>query len=328
MQRILAQFILLAIFALFNISCKDEKPNEPPDNGNDPPPSEDVYPNPYDCPSITADGKTLYFLRTKVTEVLEGGAYAVNYDSSGLWRMNMATREMEFVWNKFMITAEISPDGNSLLYDYGGEIYRTNITNGKIDTASIIKLSEISNCHMPAWNTSADKIAYVHTICDEHACGIWLIDQNNSNSFAALYGRYPAWIPNQNSFLFQKGDEVEKTNDSLFLYNIENKKTSLITILSHTTSNFCYDYTGNIIIYNSQSPEEAPQVWTMDKNGNNKKQLTTYGAGRLTATPDNRIIYLHYRWWVKDINNGTLWIMNTDGTNKEQLTYNDGMVLE
>ncbi|HEX2983176.1 MAG TPA: hypothetical protein VHO28_06495 [Ignavibacteriales bacterium] len=327
MQRILAQFILLAIFALFNISCKDEKPNEPPDNGNDPPPSEDVYPNPYDCPSITADGKMLYFLRTKITEILDGGAYRVNYDSSGLWRMDMMTREMEFVWNRISTSAEISPDGNSLLYDYGGTIYKANISEGKVDTSSIMKLSEVSG-HMPAWNTSASMAAYVHTICDEHACGIWLIDQNNSNSFIALYGRYPAWIPNQNSFLFQKGDEVESTNDSLWLYNVDSKRISLITILSHTTRYFRYDYTGNIIIYNSQSLGEVPQVWIMDKNGNNRKQLTTYGAGRLTATPDNKIIYLQHNPRIKDVNNGTLWIMNMDGTNKEQLTYNDGMVLE
>jgi Tol biopolymer transport system component len=310
------------LFIFIGLSC---------DTSTDPTYSTGVaFPNPYDCPSITADGKTLYFLRTKITKILGDGAYAADYDSSGLWRMDMATRKMEFVWNKFLITAEISPDGNSLLYDYGGTIYKANISEGKIDTSSIIRRSEVSG-HLPAWNTSADKIAYVHTICDEHACGIWLIDQDNSNSFVALYGGFPAWIPNQNSFLFQKGiiyDNKTPIADSLWIYSLATNKASYLTTLPSDTRYFKYNFTGNTIIYTYQTEGQAPQVWIMDKNGNNRKQLTTYGAGRLTSTPDNRIIYLHHNAGIKDINNGTLWRMNMDGTNKEQLTYNDGMVLE
>lgn len=67
----------------------------------------------------------------------------------------------------------------------------------------------------------------------------------------------------------------------------------------------------------------------MNSDGSDPQKLTDYGAQDPTWTPDGKIIYVHYNYYkYHDTSNGTLWIMDADGSNKQQITFNHGLQLE
>jgi Tol biopolymer transport system component len=65
----------------------------------------------------------------------------------------------------------------------------------------------------------------------------------------------------------------------------------------------------------------------MDTDGSNLRPLTTAGANLTFSWSRDgvHIVYVHYDFRKADVNNGTLWIMNADGTNKRQLTFNHNL---
>jgi len=67
----------------------------------------------------------------------------------------------------------------------------------------------------------------------------------------------------------------------------------------------------------------------MDAEGTNLIQITNDAVtSKASWSPDGRIVYVRFISTKLDVNNGTLWVMNADGSNKWQLTFNYGLVLD
>ncbi len=65
---------------------------------------------------------------------------------------------------------------------------------------------------------------------------------------------------------------------------------------------------------------------TREINSNNETVLIQKSAQSAIWNPNNKIIFVWLLGYNK--NNGTIWIMNEDGSDKKQITYNNGLVLE
>lgn len=66
-----------------------------------------------------------------------------------------------------------------------------------------------------------------------------------------------------------------------------------------------------------------PYIGAMNVDGSNFRVLTDYDSGEMGASPcwspdGTKIVYTRFGYG--DDNNGRLWIMNADGSNKHQLT--------
>jgi len=73
------------------------------------------------------------------------------------------------------------------------------------------------------------------------------------------------------------------------------------------------------ILYTSQPQNGLPQIWVMNADGTNQKQLTQTGGYTADWSPDgNKIVYTDSRSV-----NGRLWIMDADGSGKHQLTFKE-----
>ena len=72
---------------------------------------------------------------------------------------------------------------------------------------------------------------------------------------------------------------------------------------------------------------QQEQVFVVSSDGSNNMKITDYGALTPDWSPNDYIGYIHYHYSKKNLNNGTIWIMKADGSNKKQLTYNHGLVL-
>ncbi|MDO9067749.1 MAG: hypothetical protein Q7W05_04760, partial [Deltaproteobacteria bacterium] len=67
------------------------------------------------------------------------------------------------------------------------------------------------------------------------------------------------------------------------------------------------------------------QIFIVSTNNLSSVKLTTEGGEHPAWSPDgSKIIYCRFNPWVNpltDSRNGRLWIMNSDGTNKQQITF-------
>ena len=71
------------------------------------------------------------------------------------------------------------------------------------------------------------------------------------------------------------------------------------------------------LVFTSQSTDGWPQIWTINADGSDSKQLTDTQGYSCDWSQDGRyIVYTDSRG-----ENGRLWIMDADGNNKRQLTF-------
>ena len=99
-------------------------------------------------------------------------------------------------------------------------------------------------------------------------------------------------------------------------------------LLEQLTSSICYDdeatvaFNGSKIIYTSMVSGDL-DIWTMDSDGPNKKQITNNGAanfGPYYFPTSDKIIFssnLHYPKW-RDFD---LYSINIDGSGLERITF-------
>jgi Tol biopolymer transport system component len=77
------------------------------------------------------------------------------------------------------------------------------------------------------------------------------------------------------------------------------------------------------IAFSSWGTSELSNIWWMDNNGSNIKQLTTEGTADFDWSPDGqKIVYLDFRVNDWSYKNGTLWLLNVYSGEKKQLTFN------
>ena len=67
---------------------------------------------------------------------------------------------------------------------------------------------------------------------------------------------------------------------------------------------------------------EGEQLFKINSDGTGLTKLTTDGCIQFSWSPQGKIVYVNYNYKDIDKTKGTLWIMDADGNNKKNLTYN------
>ncbi|MFO8233234.1 MAG: hypothetical protein R6U20_11265, partial [Longimonas sp.] len=213
-----------------------------------------------------------------------------------------------------------SPDGDSLVFEAGAQIYKAAFKEGVVDTSSVVQLSRPNRrCFFPDWGSNGERIAYDNTNCGTAAnptpdsCGIYMITSERRQGTKVAGGRYPNWSPSGH-YLIYTGLRKE-----IFRINTGEEQQTRLTSLNQENESAAD------IRYPRFSPSREEivvqinsQVWTMNADGSNQRALTTienrwWSAGQPDWSPDGeRIVYIG--------SEHTIWVMDADGSNKEQLT--------
>jgi serine/threonine protein kinase len=270
--------------------------------------------------SFSPDGKRFAFERRYASEG-EDAVIVVNADGTG--EQKLAVRKNP---DFFLAGTAWSPDGQIIACVVGG------FTGGYYRSIAVIKVSD-----------GSQKILTSHKWNDVERPA-WLPDGSGVVATAQerLGDQYQLW-----QISYPEGEARTLTNDlsDYHLVSLSADASALVTVVSDTTSNIWLVPNGEWsngrqltssktngissiallgsgrIIYQSRTGGN-PDLWIMDADGRNQKQLTddAYSERSASGTPDGRYIVFD------SARSGTLqiWRMDIDGSNAKLLTTSPG----
>lgn len=293
--------IMIALMTLANCSKKVTQPPEPLP----------VYPIVDNEPAWSPDGQTIAYWHSGITQVYEGGRADGNPDSAGIWLINLQTQERKLLIRGGNLP-DWSPVGEWLVFSFNAQIYKIK-SNGD----SLTQLTSEGRFFDPAWSRDGSLVAIDNRIAYHDTVGIWLINPVHLNSLRYFtYGGMPDWTPDMPKMKVIYGAAgiwAETIDHSL-----------KVQISSKTCGNLAVSHDGTKIAFGSQTDGGLPQIWVMNSDGNNLRQLTTEVGISPSWSPDGRkIVYCRYNALEFSKKNGCLWIINDidNPDDQTQLTF-------
>ena len=305
------KLIILLISIILAIMSCDLAPH---DSEADPPPCAfcpfDFRATDYE-PDWSPDGSTIAYVHS---DTLPGksGIYFINPDGTNIRQ-----------WYDGGATPSWSPNGQWIAFEQGGQIFKRTVQGD-----SLVQLTFEGRNFFPDWSPDGKMIAYDNTNCGssnepipENSCGVLTLNlEDGTKKLIKRFSRMPTWGPNKKEISFVNRAVLpngEVLGDSLWTYTLANSTIIFLALIEGDNRFPKYAPDGQRIVYTSQREGEKSQIWIIDINGNNSKQLTTIAGYTSGWSPDGEwIIYTDPR-----VVNGRLWLMRPDGTDKQKLTF-------
>jgi Tol biopolymer transport system component len=235
----------------------------------------------------------------------------------GLCRFNIADSSTTVLMDSVVTyTPKISPDGKWLVFEFGADIYIMTM-----DGDSIEQLTFLGKCFYPDWSPDGTKIAYDVSRGDDRGIYVLYLETRSSKQIIS-YCRQPVWFPDGYRLLVL--DESGLSTGQIQISVIDTTGERLLQLTHDSTHAYKHEIdvspTGDRIAFVQQFECEMPQLWIMNINGTGKKRLTSRGAHCCAFSPDGS--WILYTYLGDD--NGRIWAVKPDGTDKHQMTYRRG----
>lgn len=239
---------------------------------------------------------------------------SIAQNTAGIMLVDSAGGNLRTLTGGDALGATWSPDGERIGFTQAGSIY-TIKSNGD----SLTQLANVTNAIRPAWSPTAQKIAYVPR---DAGTGIWLYDlATTSATMLIAYGSFPSWNRVNGEVVVLDARLDIGTGVLVYSFVGVDPATQLSrTIGAFATTSDCgfsrMSPDGNTILYSLKRFDDHVQIWSYDILKAQHKQLTTDGGDFAAWSPDGKNI-VFTRTQAGD---GTLWVMNPEGSGKRQLT--------
>lgn len=238
---------------------------------------------PYDSPAWHPSGEFIVFNHTPLLKIDYPygehcqGVYEWDSQQSGFWLINTDGTNMRRILPYKLLNPVWSPDGEWIAFvvPIGDErhIFKMKFNGETFDTTTIMQLTIEGRNFLPSWSPDGQWIAY----------------DSNTDS------------PNGMQFIWKmKSDGSQKTRIAY------DPNKGEIRMPSWTIDN-------NKIAHTRYIGVGAPEIFVMDKNGNNISRLTN-------NTLDDRCPQDVYEKKITFWSAGCLWIMDSLGTNQKLLS--------
>jgi Tol biopolymer transport system component len=329
--------IFLAAIVILSLSCHEDNPLS---GGKQPCSSTEtgIVPHPpYDSPIWHPGGQLIGFNHTPLVSITYPngvncpGEQHFDGDSAGFWLINADGTNMRRILPYTLHNPAWSSDGKWIAFGSRGEIFKMKFAGGEFDTTSIAQLTSGGSYFLPAWSSDGKWIAYNESTCDgPNTCGIWFMSSSGSQqTFLADYGNYPNWNPTSLKLIFctvAVAHDGATIGDSLWTCDVNTRIKSFLAFVggSNTKSRYLqYSPNGSRIAFCASS-----NLWIMDSTAVSFQQLTTEGVDgdfgtAFSWSPSNdKIIYTRYRSTDWTMENGVLWMIDTNSKMKTQFTMN------
>lgn len=322
--------------ALLVIGCQ----KNPVDGDTDCPPLRpNIALSSYGSPVWHPEGKIIAFNNTPLKRIYRDSVDCLYYyefydDSAGFWIINGDGTNKQWVLPYGLGEPDWSPDGKWIVFEQGTQIYKMRFANNEFDTTSLTQLTFEGRNFFPAWSPDGQWIAYDNTNCGSaieppppNSCGVLMVESSVLEIKFVFKGRMPDWSPD-GEYLIYVGLHSEiyrvNVNDTTEIVRLTSLNQADTYAMDNRNPRYSPD--GSKIAFLSQRGNgELVQIWLMNADGTNITQLTTKGVGTMfNWSPDGKeIVYVSYRFTDYSFTNGTLWILNLETEDKQQLTFNN-----
>ncbi len=302
--------LFAAFIILIFLSC-----NKPKDDGGGTTLPYQI-PSPYQQPVWHPNGQILGF--THIPYKLIPNQDPVQYiDSTGFWLINADGTNKRRVLNFRLYSPAWSPDGNWLAYSDGAIIYKIRFTGTGFDETQKFPLTNSGKNFFPSWNTTGDSITFdSNEGTNNGSYRTWKMDSDGSGKTVVATGRQPKWADNYIYFIGR-----DSTGAGIFRVNTSGQNPTKIVNQPNEPNNI-----RSLRIWNNYL------FYQLDGLGINKgivnsanfysistDQMDDYG---FDVSSQGKIAYIFYGGRVTTTQ-GTIWLMNNDGSGKHQLTFNN-----
>lgn len=308
----------LNLFLICLISCTKDNQNNPAECA-----IPAVVPfQAYSDPVWHPNGQLLGFNHTPQAGVFANGTSpcvwymnTVKQDSAGFYLMNKDGSGFRRVTNFYLNTPAWSPDGNWITFSIPPHIYKMQFNGYTFDTSHITQLTTTGGNFYPSWTMNSDTIFF---------------DSNNGTNGQGYY----VW-----KMAADGSGKIGFPNTGRQPYVGSNGKVYYVGGFNGQPEVFSmnWDGTGKIqLTFNGQygnrrSPKFFANNLLYEDNGF-LKAINSSGINIQLAQPSasydvssgGEIVYSKWDYSVSlsDKQRGTLWIINVNGNNNRQLTFN------
>jgi Tol biopolymer transport system component len=268
-----------------------------------------VFPIHHENPSWSSTGLIAYQDQGIVYVDSLSGTYLTSDSLAGIWILDPETGDKRRVlpWGR---SPDWSPDGTQLVVSTG-QIYALNV-----DGTGLRRLTSAGRNFFPAWSPDGEWIAFDsnYTLPLD---AIWIMRSDGSERrvIGPPGARMPEWGPD--------GSVIVHIRGGLHVATMTTQGNDIHQLTaSGEDAHPEYSPDGSRIAYKHLGPVGLPQVWVMNADGSEQRQLTTLGGGQPSWSPDGRRIVFSREDWTRDAPDlGVLWVIDVETGVERQLTH-------
>lgn len=266
-------------------------------------------------PSWSHDGRIAYI---DDGLVIDGSFVPRDPSLAGVWTLNLATGMKEQVLSGYgCLDPEWSPDGSRLAFTYGGAIFTVTA-----DGTELRQLTSYSRNHRPSWSPDGEEVAH------DSEGSLWIVkadgtERRRLGPEVTIGGaKETSWSPVSERVAYVLWTrESENWQNDIYTINVQGLDRSRLTSDRADDSDPAYSPDGRLIAFSSNR-NGRHNIWIMNADGTQARELTSAGGREPTWSPDGQeLAYGTLYGPLSDPTSGVLWVVTIATGETRQITY-------